>query len=342
MNPALPSPQGSPHPDMLWRLDDENPSHEIEEDMARKLGYSHYVITRSPAFKLEYPRYASKARGILLQVSFEKLGPEEIKGLTACKIISVTGGGFNHVDLATATQKGIMVTYVPSYCVEEVSTHAITLMLALNQRIQTCQDMVRNGKWEAYGVGEIHRLSTRVLGVIGLGRIGCAVARKARGFGLILKGFDPYVPDSELQGTGIERTTFDELVSTSDFISLNVPLTRETYHLIDAKAFAAMKSSVYIINTCRGEVIDEAALVDVLRTHKIAGAGLDVLTKEPPDPGNHLLNMPNVIVTPHSAYVSHEARLECKWRSIKAVADALEGRVPADLLNPEVLNNRRD
>jgi D-3-phosphoglycerate dehydrogenase len=180
-----------------------------------------------------------------------------------------------------------------------------------------------------------------VLGVIGLGRIGRAVARKAQGFGLTVKGIDPYVPDSELKGTGIVRVSFEELTRTADFISLNVLLTKETYHLIDAKALAAMKNTVYIINTCRGEVIDESALVDALKAQKIGGAGLDVLTQEPPDPRNPLLNMPNVIVTPHSAYVSLEARLECKWRAIKAVADALEGRVPEDLINPEVLKNRR-
>jgi len=336
MNP----PNGSTHADMIWRLDDENKTHEIEEGMARKLGYGNFVVTRTPAFQDDYRRYASEARGILLQVSFMHLGREEIKGLQSCKIISVTGGGFNHVDLAMATEKGIMVTYVPGYCLEEVSTHAVALMLALNQRLPAGQEMTRKGGWHAYGVGEIHRLNSMVLGILGLGRIGRAVARKAQGFGLTVKGFDPYIPAADLEGTGIQPVSFEELIKTSDFISLNLLLTKETRHLIDAKALASMKNTAYIINTCRGEVIDEAALVEALKAKKIGGAGLDVLTKEPPDPQNPLLNMPNVIVTPHSAFVSHEASLELKWRAIKAIADALEGRIPQDLINREVLNRR--
>ncbi len=335
------SAQESPHPEMIWRLDDENPSHEVEVEMAQKLGYGTFVVTRTPDFTDDYPKYADQAQGILLQVSFMQLGPEKIKGLQACKVIAVTGGGFNHVDIRTATEKGIMVTYVPGYCLEEVSTHTVALMLALNQRLPESQELTRKGVWSASAVGTIHRLKGLVLGVIGLGRIGRAVARKAQAFGMETKGYDPYVSPKDIEGLGIQQVPLDDLIRTSDYISLNVLLTQETYHLINAKALAAMKDTVSIINTCRGDVIDEPALVEALRAKKIGGAGLDVLAKEPPDPTNPLLHMPNVIVTPHSAYLSQEARLECKWRAIKAVADGLEGRVPEDLVNPEVLQSRK-
>jgi len=330
-----------PHSEMIWRLDDENPSHEVEVEIAQKLGYGNFVVTRTPAFPDEYPKYSGEAKGILLQVSFMQLSPDKIKGLKSCKIISVTGGGYNHVPIQAATEKGIMVTYVPGYCLEEVSTHAMALMLALNQKLPDCQELVRKGVWRASAVGTIHRLKGLILGIIGLGRIGRAVARKAQAFGLEIKGYDPYVSPKDIEDLGIQLVSFDDLIRTSDFISLHVLLTKETFHLIDAKALAAMKPTVYIINTCRGDVIDESALVEALRAKKIGGAGLDVLAKEPPDPNNPLLHMSNVVVTPHSAYLSQEARYEAKWRAIKAVADALEGRVPEDLVNPEVLTSRK-
>ncbi len=340
MSTTPPERKGPARNDLIWRLDDENPSHEIEREMLQEQGYTNLVVTRSSAYREDYGKYAPQAKGILLQVSFSPLSAEDIRGLASCKIISVTGGGFNHVDIDAATRHGIIVTYVPGYCLEEVSDHTLALILALSRHLPECQNMTRKALWKASDIGPLTRIKGQVLGILGLGRIGRAVARKARCFGLSVKGYDPYVSESDLSGQGIECVRFDDLVRTSDFISLHVLLTKETYHLFNAEVFESMKDTAYLINTCRGEVIDELALVDALKKREIAGAGLDVLAQEPPDRTNPLLSMPNVIVTPHSAFVSQEARMECKSRAIKAVADALEGKIPEDMINPEALNHR--
>jgi D-3-phosphoglycerate dehydrogenase len=326
--------------DLIWRLDDENPSHEIEVQMFRDLGYGNFVVTRSRAFREEFPRYASKAKGILLQISFPRLGEELLEKLTSCRVVSVTGGGYNNVDVEAAARLGIIVTYVPGYCVGEVSDHVLALILSLNQRIGECRAMTREGEWTAANLGLIKRLRNCTLGIVGLGRIGETVARKARCLGLSVKVYDPYVSGAGKSGLEVEYVGLEELARESDFISLHVPLTPETRHLISARILGLMKETVYIVNTCRGEVIDEQALIEALRKKKIAGAGLDVLTQEPPDPANPLLSMPNVIVTPHSAFVSREARLECKSRAIRAVVDAIEGRVPEDIIDRRALEAR--
>lgn len=322
--------------DFVWRLDDELPSHEGERRKLQKRGYD-LIVTRGATYREDYAKYAPYAKAILLQVSFP-FRAEDIEGLTSCKIITVTAGGYNNIDVHAATRKGIIVTYVPGYCVEEVSDHVLGLIIALNHRFPACQEMTRKGIWDAIEIGPFRRFQTQILGIIGFGRIGKNVARKAKCLGLTVKVYDPYIPESNIKAQGVEWATFDELVSTSDYLSLHVLLTEETYHLINAKVFDSMKSTAYLINTCRGDVVDEWALIQALETKKIAGAGLDVLAKEPPDPKNPLLLMPNVIVTPHSAFISQEAMMEIEVRIIKAVTDVLEGRIPEDIVNPEVLN----
>jgi D-3-phosphoglycerate dehydrogenase len=330
----------TPGTNLVWRLDDELPSHDEERRRLRERGYD-LVVTRKANYREDYPKYAPYAKAVLIQVSFPSLGAEDIAGLTSCKIITATGGGYNHVDVSAATRQGIMVTYVPGYCVEEVSDHVLGFILALNHWFFICQEMTRKGRWNALEIGPFRRLQTQVLGVVGFGRIGKAVARKAKCLGLAVKVYDPYIPESDIKAQGVECVPFDELVSTADYISLHVLLTKETYHLFNAKVFDSMKPAAYLINTCRGDVVDELALIHALKTKKIAGAGLDVLAKEPPDPQNPLLFMPNVIVTPHSAFISQEAMMEIEVRFLKAVLDGLEGRIPEDLVNPEVLKHVR-
>lgn len=325
--------------DLVWALDDEFPSHEIEQKMLQEQGYN-LVVTRSASYREDYGKYAPYAKGILLQVSF-LLGAEDIAGLVSCKIIAVTGGGFELLDVAAATRHGIIATYVPNYCVEEVSDHVLGLIIALNHRFPDCQNMVSEGLWKAIDIGPFKRLRGQVLGLVGFGRISRAVAQKAKCIGLQLKAYDPYVSEFEMRELGVESVGFSDVVSSADLLSLHVPLTKETYHMINKKAFDAMKDTAYLINTCRGEVVDELALIEALEAKKIAGAGLDVLAQEPSEPNNPLLSMRNVIVTPHSGYLSQEALRELQVRSIKQVTDALQGRIPEDTINPEVIDRAR-
>jgi D-3-phosphoglycerate dehydrogenase len=322
---------------MIWLMDDEFDSNQI--DQIRKLlenrGFE-LVVSRGKAYRDEYPKYAPHAKGILLQVGFQ-LGEEDIKGLTACEIIAVTGIGVNDLDVAAVTKQGIIATNVPDFCIEDVSDHVLAIILGLNRRLPECQAMTRSGMWQAIDILPIKRLKGQVLGLVGFGKIGRAVARKAKCFGMRVVTHDPYCDESEMNKLNVEGVGFDELIRSSDFISLHVPLTKETYHLIDADKFDSMKRTAYLVNTCRGDVVDESALIDALKTNKIAGAGLDVLSKEPPDPDNPLLELPNVLVTPHSAFISEEALTDLALISTQAVFDKLQEKIPKNIINPEVL-----
>ena len=326
---------------LIWMLDDLFDSHEIEviREMLQERGYR-LVVTRSDSYMGDYPKYAPYAKGILLQVNFP-LGEEGIKGLTSCKIISVTGIGYDEFDLDAATKQGIAATNAPGFCVEEVSDHALALILALNRHLPECQDITRKGLWEFEDVWSIRRLKGQILGLVGVGKIGKAVTRKAGAFGLKVKACDPYLSKSEMNLSNIDSVEFNDLVSTADFISLHVPLSEETRHLINEEVFDSMKNTAFLINTSRGDVVDESALINALRTRKIAGAGLDVLSQEPPEARNPLLSMSNVIVSPHSAFISHEALIELGAMCTKAIIDTLEGKVPDNILNPEVLTKNQ-
>jgi len=326
---------------LIWMLDDLFDSHEIEaiREMLQEQGYR-LVVTRSDSYRGDYPKYAPYAKGILLQVNFP-LGKKDIKGLTSCKIISVTGIGYDEFDLDAATKQGIAATNAPGFCVEEVSDHALALILALNRHLPECQDITRKGLWEFEDVWSIRRLKGQILGLVGVGKIGKAIARKAGAFGLKVKAYDPYLSTSEMSLLNIESMGFEDLASNADFISLHVPLSEETRHLINEEVFDSMKDTAFLINTSRGDVVDESALIDALKTKKIAGAGLDVLSQEPPEALNPLLSMPNVIVSPHSAFISHEALIELGAMCTKAIIDALEGKVPDNILNPEVLTKNQ-
>jgi D-3-phosphoglycerate dehydrogenase len=325
---------------MIWLLDDEFDSNQI--DQIRKLLENRgleLVVSRSKTYRDDYPKYAPHAKGILLQVGFQ-LGEEDIKGLTSCEIIAITGIGINDLDVKATTQQGIIATNVPVFCIEDVSDHVFALILGLNRKLSQCQAMTRDGRWQAIDIWPIRRLKNQVLGIVGFGKIGRAVARKAKCFGLRVVANDPYCSESEMSKEKVESVDFRDLVGSSDLISLHVPLTDKTYHLISTEVFDTMQNTAYLINTCRGDVIDESALIDALKNNKIAGAGLDVLSKEPPDPRNPLLNMPNVIVSPHSAFISEEALAELAVISTRAIFDTMEGRTPENIINPDGL--RRD
>jgi len=331
----------SPGSNLVWLLDDLFDSREIEviREMLQERGYR-LVVTRSDSYRGDYPKYAPYAKGMLLQVNFP-LGEEDIEGLTSCKIISVTGIGYDEFDLDAATKQGITATNAPGFCVEEVSDHALALILALNRHLPECQDITRKGLWEFEDVWSIRRLKGQILGLVGVGKIGKAVARKAGAFGLKVKAYDPYLSKSEMNLLNIESMGFEDLASNVDFISLHVPLSEETRHLINEEVFDSMKNTAFLINTSRGDVVDESALINALRTRKIAGAGLDVLSQEPPEARNPLLSMSNVIVSPHSAFISHEALIELGAMCTKAIIDTLEGKVPDNILNPEVLTKNQ-
>jgi D-3-phosphoglycerate dehydrogenase / 2-oxoglutarate reductase len=251
-------------------------------------------------------------------------------------VISRFGIGVDNVDIAMATSKGIVVTKVPDYCLDEVSDHAMALLLALIRKIPSSNTRTQSGKWEMKAVVPIHRLRGTVLGLVAFGQIPQLVAPKAQAFGMQVITYDPYVSDDVLKRANVRRVELDELIRTSDYISLHCPLTPETKHLFSAEAFQKMKRSAYLVNTARGPVIDEAALAQALDQKLIAGAALDVMEKEPPGT-SPLFGRDNIIVTPHASFYSEESLVDLQTKAAEEVVRVLSGQAPRNPVNPEVL-----
>ena len=261
-------------------------------------------------------------------VTYAKLTGDLLRQLTRCRAIGRFGLGVDNIDLAAAAEMGITVTYVPDYCVREVSDHAMALLLALARKITLSNALVQNGRWEVPAVVPIHRLSDRVLGLIGFGNIPRALAPKAKAFGLRVVTHDPYVTPDALAAAGVEGMSLDELLGVSDFVSVHAPLMPSTRGLINAATLARMKPTALLINTARGPLVDEEALVAALDAGRIAGAALDVLATEPPAKTSPLLGRDNVILTPHTAFYSEEALDELLTKCAGDVARVLSGEPP--------------
>jgi D-3-phosphoglycerate dehydrogenase / 2-oxoglutarate reductase len=268
--------------------------------------------------------------------TYAKVTTEVVEALTKCKIIARFGIGVDNVDIETATRKGIVVTKVPDYCIDEVSDHAMALLLAVVRKIPYSNKLVQAGEWRMPAVVPIARLRGRTLGLVGFGRIPQLVAPKAQSFGMNVITYDPYVPKEVLAKANVKHAEFEELLKTSDYVSLHCPLMPETKHLMNAKTFAMMKPGSYIVNTGRGPLIDEAALGAALDKGQLAGAALDVVEKEPPT-DSPILGRDNVIITPHTAFYSEEALLELQVKAAQEVVRVLSGQAPKNPVNPEAL-----
>jgi D-3-phosphoglycerate dehydrogenase len=264
-----------------------------------------------------------------------------IENLRKCRLIALTGVGYDNVDLAAATGKGICVANNPHYCLEEVSDHTMALILACARKFYQLVPDIRSGKWGAQAdyldaLKPLHRLSGQTLGLIGFGNIARTLVPKARAFGLRIIAFSPHVPRIEFETFEVEPVELDRLLEESDFVSMHTALTADNRHMMGLPQFKKMKRTAYFINTARGELVDESALYAALSEGLITGAGLDVLESEPPGPDNPLLKLNNVFVTGHFAYYSEESREELfKW-PWEGVARVLRGEWPQGLVNAQV------
>jgi D-3-phosphoglycerate dehydrogenase / 2-oxoglutarate reductase len=261
-------------------------------------------------------------------VTYAKLPGELLKEFTRCKVIGRFGLGVDNIDIPAAARLGITVTYVPDYCLHEVSDHAIALLLALARKIPFSNRLVQSGRWEVPPIVPLRRLEGQVLGLIGFGNIPRAIAPKAKAFGLRVISCDPYVSATAMNALGVEATSFEDLLGRSDFVSIHAPLLPATRSLMNAAAFAAMKKGAFVVNTARGPLIDEPALVAALDSGHLAGAALDVVAVEPLAADSPLLGRDNVILTPHTAFYSLEALEELQTKCASDVARVLSGETP--------------
>jgi D-3-phosphoglycerate dehydrogenase / 2-oxoglutarate reductase len=262
---------------------------------------------------------------------------EVIEALEGCRIIARYGIGIDTIDLAEASARRILVTNVPDYCIDEVSDHALALILALARGVARLDRSVRGGSWSTADAPPIHRLRGRVLGLVGFGRIARALAVKAAAVGFTVVASDPYVPDELVRAAGVEPRSLEDLFAEADVLSIHAPLTEGTRHLLGADAIARMKPGAIVVNTSRGPLVDRAALLEALESGRLGGAGLDVLETEPPDPADPLLTHPNVVVTPHAAFMSIESVAELRRKAAEQVVIALANDTPPYAVNAEAV-----
>jgi D-3-phosphoglycerate dehydrogenase len=261
-------------------------------------------------------------------VTYAKLPGDLLRQLRRCKAIGRFGLGVDNIDIVAAAELGITVTYVPDYCMQEVSDHAMALLLALARKVPQSNALVQAGRWDMPAVVPIHRLAGRVLGLVGFGNIPRALAPKAKAFGLRVVVHDPYVSQDALVAAGVESMSFDGLLEIADFVSIHAPLLPATRGLFNAEVFRKMKQGACLINTARGPLVDEDALVAALDSGRLAGAALDVVAVEPLPKDSRLIGRDNVVLTPHTGFYSVEALNELQTKCAADVARVLSGEKP--------------
>jgi D-3-phosphoglycerate dehydrogenase len=261
-----------------------------------------------------------------------------IYGMERCRIIVRYGIGVDTVDVAAATERRIMVANVPDYCLDEVSDHALTLLLMLSRQMIPAIALAREDTWAVGKMPPLQRLRGQTCGLVGCGRIGSLLAGKVSALGMSVIIYDPYLSETRAGEMGAELVSLDALLTRADFISLHAPLNEGTHHLLGEAAFAKMKKAASIINTARGGLIDEAALLAALDAGKISGAALDVLESETAVTAirSALVRHPKAIVTPHIAWLSEQARAALQLRAIEQALAALRGETPYGLINREL------
>ena len=263
-----------------------------------------------------------------------------IKGLRNVKVVINGGVGVDRIDVDAATEAGLPVVNVPDVWLNEVADHAALLLLAVARKLKYVSETASSGRWSQVhaNLPGVPRLQGRTLGLLSFGSIARNMAKRMQAFGMNVIAYDPFVSADVMEGLGVGARSLEDMLREADFVSAHAPHTKGTHHLMSDAQFALMKPTAIFINTGRGRVVDEPALIRALKEGMIAAAGLDVLEDEPPDPNNPLLKMENVIVTPHTAFYSDEAFVESRRRVGQEVAAILTGRRPRNCVNREVLD----
>lgn len=281
----------------------------------------------------------------LLVVS-AKVRSDVIARLESCQVIGRYGTGTDNIDVEEATRRGIVVTNVKDFCLSEMADHTMALILALTRRLFDMDESMRTGQWHARVRVPVYRLAGKTLGFIGFGRTARAVAHRAHSFDLRMVAYKPGLDPAIAERFHVKITDLDTLLSTSDFVSLHVPLTPQTRKMIGERELRLMKPDACFINTARGGIVEETALVQALAEGRIAGAGIDVYESLPvfdasPQMIDHpLFHLKNVILTPHSGGCSVEALHDVKREAVQQVISVLNGKWPSNVVNPQVTPRR--
>jgi D-3-phosphoglycerate dehydrogenase len=283
----------------------------------------------------DWLRECADADAIL--VRWLKITPELIATFSRCKIIVRYGIGYDNVDVNAATRANIIVGHIPNYSIDEVSTHTIAMLLACARNIVPTHQKIQRGGFDENQDTIRWRTSGKTLGLVGLGNIGRAVARKMAGWGMRLIASDPFVDPAKAAALGVELVDLETVCRTSDYVSLHTPLLPETRHIIGRRELGWMKPTAIVVNTARGPLLDGQALIEALNENRIASAGIDVFEQEPLPPDSPFRSHPRVVVSDHIAWYSEESLQELKTTAAEECVRVATGGLPRSLANPEVL-----
>lgn len=308
------------------------PGLEVEQGVLARLNVE---VVKIPCRTKEELIAAGKGAAALI-IGNVKITAEVLSHWPDCLAIVKPAVGVDNIDVDAATAAGVCVANVPDYGTDEVATHAMALLLNAFRYVDAEAAKVRAGSWQPKPPYPTQRSAGRTLGIVGFGRIGQSVARKAAGFDWRLLAWDPYISDDEIRSKNAEPVDYETLLAQSDLVTLHLPLTEETHGMIDAGALAKMKPSAFLVNTARGGIVDSAALVQAVESGQIAGAAVDVVDVEPPPADHPLHRTERILVTAHVAWYSEQAFEDVRVKAVEEVARVLQGELPRNLQNPEV------
>ncbi|MFV1858829.1 MAG: C-terminal binding protein [Anaerolineales bacterium] len=315
------------------------PDLEWEAEQFRELGvkFSAHHLKFGTAQQL----IAAAGQSDVLIVNMAKITREVMDGLERCKLIIRHGAGYDNVDIQAAATRGISVSYIPDYCVNEVAEQAIMLIFACQRKLmmqkRILMDSCDKGEWAFDPIYPVYSVRGKTLGIVGCGRIGSTVYKMTQGFGLQYLIYDPYLSERRKQSLGIETIPLEITLRKADIVTVHTPLNEETYHLLDEPQFRLMKPTAILINTARGGIVNLSALDKALKKGELAHAGIDVYEeKEPPDPDSPLLHNERATCTPHLSWLSEEAGWSIREKIVEDVRRFLKGEKPRFLVNPEV------
>jgi len=283
---------------------------------------------------------ARDADVVAVQTVRPLLTREVLAQLTRCRCTIRAGAGYDSIDYKAATEMGIMVCNTPTYCTDDVADNAIAHILSSVRHLARLDVAMRQNRWARELAIPTRRITGSTLGIIGLGRIGSRVAKRMRSWDLTILAYDPYITQSHADSVGAQLVGLDDLLRRSDFVTIHCPLTDETYHLLSWDQFAQLKPGAFLVNTARGPIVHEQALVAALRDGRLAGAGIDVFEHEPPT-DSPLLQIDSVTLTPHTSANSPESRRDLFRLICEVSGEVVQGRVPPFVVNPEVLSHLR-
>lgn len=312
------------------------PDNELERVELEKSGLDIELVRLNASSAQDLLPHIKDADALIVQ--WANISREVIVQLDKCKVISRYGIGVDMIDLVAASERGIMVCNVPDYCIEEVCTHTLGFLLMLNRRLLDQHQHTLAGNWGRPPGRTPARLSSQIAGIIGMGNIGLEVVKRTQCFGMRVLVYDPYLSAEEVAAVGAEHVNLETLLQNSDYICVHCPLTEGTHHLIGESQLKIMKSSAYLINLARGPVVDQSALYMALANETIAGAALDVFETEPLTPDNPLLQLENILFSPHLSSWSVDSGIQLRRDVARNVTIALKGEYPSSVVNRKALN----